>query len=119
MKLLTPFAIVLLFFSSCYYDNEEELYPNTNCDTSMVTYSGEVLDILNLNCMSCHSAAVNQGGVTLEGYANLKIYVDNGKFLGAIRHDSGFSQMPQGAPQLPTCNIEKIEAWINQGAPDN
>ena len=105
--------------SGCYYDVEEELYPELECDTQNATFSGTVQPVLSQNCLVCHSAAVNTAGITLEGYNNLKVHVDNGRFLGAIKHQAGFSPMPQGGPQLPECDILKIEQWISDGAPNN
>ena len=121
MKSLLFFSVLTAFIllSGCYYDNEEELYPTNTCKTDDMSYTGDVLPILEDNCYSCHSQASNQGGVTLEGYDNLKIYVDNGKLIGAIKHEDGFAAMPQGAPQLGECQIAKIEAWVDQGASDN
>ncbi len=113
------FIMVSLIFTSCYYDNEEELYPEDTCKTDDMSYSNDIVPILEDNCYSCHDQANNQGGVTLEGYSNLKAYVDNGKLLGAIKHEPGFSEMPQDEPQLEQCQIDKIEAWIDQGALDN
>ena len=104
---------------SCRYHVEEELYPDTGCDTNDVTYSGTVLTIIENSCIGCHSQSANNGGVTLEGYSNLKVHVDNGRLLGAIRRDPGFAPMPQGQPRLPECTIEKIEAWIDDGAQNN
>ena len=109
----------MLGLSSCYYDVEEEIYPEIDCDTQSATYSGTIEPILSDNCLVCHSAAVKTAGITLEGYNSLKTYVDNGRFLGAIKHQPGFSSMPQGASQLPECDILKVEAWILNGAPDN
>ncbi len=111
--------LVALGFSSCYYDVEEELYPKIDCDTENVTYSGTVQPILAGNCLVCHSAAANTAGVTLEGYNSLKTYADNGRLLGAIKHQPGFPAMPQGAAQLPECDILKIEQWVADGAPNN
>ena len=108
--------MVCLIFTSCYYDNEEELYP---CKAGGMSYSSDITPIIENNCYTCHDQANNQGGVTLEGYSNLKVYVDNEKLLGAIKHEPGFSEMPQGLPQLGQCSIDKIEAWIDQGAKDN
>ncbi|MCO6488523.1 MAG: hypothetical protein J5I98_08905 [Phaeodactylibacter sp.] len=121
MKKITflPLFALFLGFSSCYYDVEEELYPEIDCDTQGVTYSGTIQPLLSENCLVCHSAAVNTAGITLEGYDKLKTQVDNGRLLGAIRHQPGFSPMPQGAAQLPECDIMKIEAWISNGAPNN
>jgi len=111
------FIMTGLMITSCYYDNEEELYPE--CNTEGMSHSSDITPIIKNNCYTCHDQASNQGGVTLEGYSNLKVYVDNGKLLGAIKHEPGFSEMPQGLPQLKQCEIDKIEAWIDQGALDN
>lgn len=113
------FLTASLIVSGCYYDNEEELYPGNICITENMSYTNNVLVILENNCYTCHDQTSNQGGVTLEGYANLKTYVDNGKLLGAIKHLPGFPQMPDGRPKLGQCQIDKIEAWINQGALNN
>ena len=116
--------IILLFalsvaVVSCYYDNEIDLYGVDDCDSQNVSYIGFVQPMIQQNCNVCHSTAANQGGVSLEGYTALKTYVDNGRFIGAISHSSGFSAMPQGAPQLPACTLEKIKAWIVYGALNN
>ncbi|PHN07952.1 hypothetical protein CRP01_04140 [Flavilitoribacter nigricans DSM 23189 = NBRC 102662] len=116
MLMILPFVLLL---PACYYDVEEELYPDTGCATDNVTYSGTILPILESNCFICHSEAAKNGNVILEGYDNLKGHVDSGRLLGAIRHEAGFSPMPQNQPQLVDCVIEKIETWIEDGAPDN
>lgn len=103
---------------ACYYDIEEDLYPN-GCDTTNVTFSGGVVPILESTCVTCHNQLSQNGSVLLEGYENVKIVVDNGKLLGAIMHEPGFSAMPQGGPMLPDCSIMKIQAWVDAGAPDN
>ena len=106
-------------FGSCYYDVEEELYTTLDCSTTGVTYSLIVAPIINSKCYKCHDAANNSGNITLEGYANLKKYVDSGQLLGAIKHGPGFSQMPKNEAKLVDCDIEKIEAWITDGALQN
>ena len=114
---------VLLFagfhFSSCYYDVEEVIYPIEDCDTTDILYSDFVLPLLENNCYACHGNGATQGGVDHGNYDKLKVQVDNGRFLGAISHNSGYSPMPQGAPQLLDCQIQKVTAWINDGALNN
>ena len=105
--------------SGCYYDVEEELYPDMACDTMDMSYTDNIVPILSANCYVCHNQATNTANITLEGYANLMEYVNSGQLLGAIKHEAGYSPMPKNAPQLVQCNIEKIEAWIASGAPDN
>ena len=115
--------LAALTISGCYYDVEEELYPSSsNCDTSAVTYSGFVKTTMESFCYVCHSQTAGPssgGGIVLEGYNEIKAYVDNGKLLGAIRHDQGFSPMPKSGSKLSDCTISRIEAWVNAGAPNN
>lgn len=116
------FVIALLFIvglSSCYYDVEEEIYPTTECTKADMSFQTDILPILEDNCYECHDAANNFGGITLEGHNQLKTYVNNGELLGVIKHESGFSPMPKNATKLLDCEIEKIEAWIIDGAPNN
>lgn len=113
------FMAIVLILDACYYDNEEELYPSNNCNTASVSYSSTILPIISNNCYSCHSNAARQGNVILEGYAALKVMVDNGKLEGAINHRSGFSPMPQGATKLIDCQLNQISSWINAGALNN
>lgn len=109
----------ILIAGGCYYDVEEDLYPEVNCITTNQSYASDIVPILQTNCYICHGQGVGLGNVTLQGYANLKFYVDNGKIVGVINHDSRFPAMPQGAAKLSACNIDKIEAWIADGALDN
>ena len=112
-------TVPLLHLGSCYYDAEDELYPEIVCDTTSVTYSGIVLPIIQQNCYGCHSEAANQGGINLEGYSNLKTFVDAGLLVGVIKHQSGFSPMPKNSPKMPDCEILQIETWVSQGAQNN
>ncbi|HPG05403.1 MAG TPA: hypothetical protein P5275_03300 [Saprospiraceae bacterium] len=111
--------VLILSLSKCYYDNEEDLYPVVECNTTNMSYANNVNPIITNNCLSCHNAQFPQGGVVLEGYSNLHNFVINGKLKGSIQHDSGFSPMPQGAAKLSSCFIQQINAWIDQGAQNN
>jgi hypothetical protein len=109
---------IVLTATSCYYDVEEVLYPG-GCNSETVTYSGTVLPILQRECFTCHDNLSQNGGISLEGYSKVLITVDNGSLLGAIRHEQGYSAMPDGLAKLDACTIEKIEKWVGEGAPDN
>ena len=109
--------VFLALLQSCYWDNEEELYPVVaDCDTTNVTYSGTVAVILDGNCVSCHNSGFAQGSVVLDNYDDLKVVVDNGRFWGAINHEDGYSPMPQNLPKLNDCDLKKIRTWIDEGA---
>jgi hypothetical protein len=130
--------VLLLFviplFSSCYYDNLEELHPNlssANCDTTgTISYASDIVPILNaycsLNNSSCHNSSASY---PLNTYANVhtEAFATNGScsrmLVLTIKHDPCLNPsiqfMPQGGGMLDNCSIQKIEAWVNRGAPNN
>lgn len=112
---------MVFILESCYYDVESELYPPLeSCDSiGVVSYSLDVVPILEDNCLGCHSQSAATAGIILEGYANLSTYVNNGKLSCTINHEPGCEPMPQNDPKLWICDIEKIESWIADGAPEN
>lgn len=116
--MLSLLAAVVLF--GCYYDNEQELYPvNAQCDTTNITYSQFVKPMMDQQCVSCHSATNPQGQVNLSDYTNVKVRVTDGKLYGSLAHSSGYVAMPQGGTAWSACNLSKLKAWINKGAPNN
>lgn len=126
LKTAIVFALFsLIAFGGCYYDNEEDLYPQViPCDTSNVTYSGTVKPIIDQYCISCHSQGNPSGNINLEGYTNVAIAGDivpgvYGSLYGVISHYSGNSPMPKNQPKLPDCKIRQIKKWIDEGTPDN
>ena len=119
LALALTLACYLMAPVGCYYDVEEDLYPTTGCDTVDVSYSAVVLPLLEIACYGCHDDANNLGGISIEGYDKLKPFADNGALVGVIRHQDGYSPMPQNQGPLPECDIQKIEAWIADGAQNN
>ncbi len=119
-RFLLPIILMsVAMISGCFYDSEEDLYPDTICDTVDVSYANDIKPIINNSCIGCHSAAANQGNVTLEGHESLLKYVDDKSLLGSVQQIAGFSPMPQGASKISDCNIAKIQSWINAGSPNN
>ena len=112
-------TVMTLFISGCYYDVEEELYPTLDCLVSDMSYAQDILPILVADCYACHSVTTNFGNVTIEGHGELIKYVNDGSLLGAVSHEGGYSPMPKNKAKLLDCEIEKIVAWINDGALDN
>jgi hypothetical protein len=87
-----------------------------------VTYSHTVQPIIEKSCYSCHSSSnstLYANGINLEGYNNLKSQTDAGLVIPNIKHEPGFLAMPKGGPKLNDCDIAKIEAWVNKGAPND
>lgn len=90
-------------------------YCLSKCDTASFTYSQDILKIININCVACHSS----GNVLLNSYSNVKTLTDNGRLLGALMHLPGYRPMPSPATSLSACEITKFKKWIANGAPNN
>jgi hypothetical protein len=118
-RIINCLVLGMIVFSSCYYDVAETLYPAGTCSTDNMSYVTDINPILQQNCFSCHSAAANNGNVTLEGYNQMIHYINNGHLMKAIKHENGISPMPQNSAPLSSCEISKIEQWIVQGAQNN
>ncbi len=109
---------VIWSVQGCYYDNVEELYPD-GCRTNNMSYSDDIVPILERNCLSCHNDMDEQGGVNLQTYDDVIIYVEDGSLLGSIKHSDGFEPMPLIGTMISDCSISKIEEWIYDGAINN
>ena len=118
MNKLFPFLIGILILFGCKKDNMGQDV-NPDCVTTNVTYSTTISGIINTNCLSCHGSGNPSGGFSLNTYAGVKAKVDDGRLFGAVIHLPGCVPMPDGGPKLSQCDINKIKAWIDAGAPNN
>ena len=131
------FAIFLGFVSSCYKDNLAEMTAGSNltgtvgtgsgtgtgtCDlTGTMLFSTHVVPILQTNCgtnNSCHGSR-NSSGINLSTYTGVKSAVSSGRLMASINWTGGASRMPQGGSKLSTCNISRIQKWIDAAALNN
>lgn len=93
----------------------EDLY----CDTTLVTFSGTILPLIENRCQGCHSGSDPQGNLALLNYDDVSTITLNGSFWGAVNHEPPYTSMPYNAEQLPQCNLDQIRIWIEDGAPNN
>ena len=112
------FIGICTLLQSCYYDNEERLYPQLKCDTTNVTYSQTIAPIMNTNCIVCHNTTSSQGGVIVSTWAGLNTVALNGKLIPAVDHTGPFP-MPKIGGILSDCTIDKIRIWVQKGALNN
>ena len=105
-----------MLMSGCYYDKEDLLYGNDDCQVDAVSYSMNIEPIINTSCATsgCHAQGGSGIGI-FDSYAGVKDKVDNGSFRQRVIADR---DMPPGTP-LSNCQIKYIEEWLNQGAPNN
>lgn len=115
--IFAAFLLLLAAPSGCYYDNEEERFPDLTCDTVGIRYSVEITQILEDNCYRCHlPSSPSYSGISFETYNQLKTVADNGKLVS--RTNDTNAPMPQEG-LMSVCNRDKIRAWVNAGAPNN
>jgi len=114
-------TLFTLFLSSCYYDNEEYLYPDngSNCDTTGVQYSTDIAPLMASTCNACHSAVSPSGNIVTSDYNGIKTAIAGGLFWKAVNHEQGATPMPLNGNKLATCELARIKAWIDAGAPQN
>ena len=105
------------FMGSCYYDNEVALYPGA-CITKNISYHGYVKPFIDINC-TCHVKGSINGNLNLDEYTSTRAAVLSGKLMKSIKHEPGISPMPPAVPKKNTCDISKLESWINAGALNN
>lgn len=119
MKHIYISILSFTLLSSCYYDNEEALYPKVDlgCDTTQaITYTNSISLIIQENCLSCHNSPYTGGGITLNTYQEVKSNLP--AIIGAIKFEQGFISMPQGASEkINPCYIKKIEMWSKNNTP--
>ncbi len=113
---------IIIAVSSCFYDNEEALYPtlNSTCDTTNVTFSGKVVPILQNNCLSCHSNAMAQSAgnnIALENYADVSSQAS--LISTSINPTGAISPMPKNGSKLKACLITTFDIWVRIGKPNN
>jgi len=92
---------------------------NSGCDTTNVSFKNNVFPIVQTYCLGCHSGSAPGGGIYLRNYNDLVAVANNGKLMGSIRHDPGYSPMPKNANKLSDCQIATFNIWIKNGTPNN
>lgn len=114
---------LLMALPACYYDNRAKILaqnPAEDCDTTNVTFSTNISPIIKNNCAvaACHNNSSQAAGLNLDQFNDLQKIAQNGLLVTRITA-TGSSLMPQGGPALPDCQIKKITAWVQDGAPQN
>lgn len=81
------------------------------CDT--VTYTKQIKKIIDDNCVSCHGPSLQQSGVILVTYSDVKTKADQGRIKARVI-DGNPSFMPQGT-ELSPAQKSLILCWLSNG----
>jgi len=94
--------------------------------SAAVSYSNDVLPILQSRCMNCHGGDRLEEGLNLTTFANMMTGSDNGPIVtpgdaeNSLLAELVVSQkMPKRGPKLTPPQVQTLIDWINQGALDN
>lgn len=87
------------------------------CDVADAKFSTFVQPLVQAKCQGCHSGNSPQGGIKLASYPDIKAVALNGKLYAALTRTSNW--MPKGGAKLDDCSLQKIQAWVGAGAPQN
>lgn len=92
-----------------------------DCRNRDISFSADVLPIMQNSCAlsGCHGNGSSIAGVSLEGHSGVSSAANAANFLGAIKHEAGFANMPAGASKLSQNDIDLIECWILNGKQNN
>jgi len=87
------------------------------CNMDDAKFGTFIQPLMQAKCQGCHSGNAPQGGIKLTSYAEIKTVAMNGKLYSAVARTSNW--MPKGGAKLDDCNLQKIQAWVSAGAPQN
>ena len=74
--------------TGCYKDSKEAMFPSVGCDTTNITWTKDIKEIVNNSCAlsGCHDA-VGSGGYNLTTYSGVKTMVDSKRFLAVLEDE--------------------------------
>ncbi len=87
-----------------------------------ISFSKDVLPILQSRCVQCHGGARTSAGIDLRTYASLQAaqVVTPGKASASKLVEVVVNGlMPKQGPKLTPAEIKTISDWVDAGAPDN
>lgn len=122
MKLKTlGLAIILsMVFIACS-DDDPVIDPVVDtCETEGISYTTGISAILNASCAVAGCHVVGGGAFAMDDYTSAFVAVGFNRIVGSINHSDGFLPMPypSGSDKISQCNIDKLTAWVNSGAPE-
>jgi hypothetical protein len=119
MKRNVYLILILLVFTTliiegCYYDKEDQLYPNSiACDVSHPTYNTTIKHIFITRCAvpGCHVP----GSTVID----LSTYAKDTLNLARIKVRAIDLKTMPATGSLSNCEIRQLQAWIDANHPEN
>ena len=98
---------------------KHEVIVKEDCTGVNPTYDNDIKAIMDVSCATpaCHSGSYAAANISLDTYSSVNSESKKSRFMGSIRHTTGYASMPQGAAQLDSITIKKLACWIQNGRP--
>lgn len=93
-------------------EEEEEETNEDDCVTEGMVYNGEIKTIINTNCATSSCHAGNNSLPSFTNYANVIAQKDRIEVRAL-----DVQTMPPAGP-LADCDMKKLQAWLDDGAPE-
>ncbi|WP_188621785.1 cytochrome c [Flavobacterium suaedae] len=124
MKNITKIIVVLTVFglyscdSNTYEDIEEDSITDDDIPV-VITYDAHVKQIVDANCVTCHSAGATASFLPLTNYMEVKDAVENTDLLDRIQRQNGQPGLMPQTGRMPMNNIDAILEWNMDGLLEN
>ena len=117
MRKILTLSLFSLFVFACSNESVEDLADP--CNPAEPSYQNEIKGIVDANCATsgCHLGPNAVNNLDLSKYENLKSIAGTGQLISRITGSGGAIMPPTG--KMPQCEISKISAWVQDGAPNN
>ena len=115
-------VVAIALCAGCTYDVGEDIYgPVAPCEgDECVSYAEDIVPLMEAHCTGCHSGNAPSSGLDLTTHANVSQSATEGDLTRVLRLPvSNPLFMPYFGDPLPEEDIQRIERWTEQGAPNN
>jgi len=104
----------------------EEPTQESDAPAEAVSFSADVLPILQDRCVRCHGGQKTEEGLDLTSFASLMAGSSNGEVIASGDAENSFliqqvveGEMPKRGNPLTAEQIQILTDWVNAGAEDN
>ena len=107
-------ALLVLTITGCTYDESE-------CSVVEVSYSSDIIPMLDAKCGSCHFSDEPPAGLDLSDYEQVSDSITSNKILNRVQLDLGDDDVMPPYPNtlITDCQIYLFQTWVNQGSLNN
>ena len=119
-SIITFLSCLMILFENCSMVGRPQ-NSGSATDASLALQS-EAMKVIQGRCVSCHNSGNPQGGVSFSTYASTMNTVQPGNINASSLYTSTMrpgGDMPRGGTPLSSAEMNAIQTWIMNGAPNN